>query len=439
MANLVGFLVVPALARTCGWGSCLAALPLVALATVLFGAILPLISHYAIPPDSRAGQHLSLVYFANIAGSAAGTLGTGYLLMDRLGSRAIAALLVGLGAALAAAILVAVRPRRPVLVRSVAALGAVTAGLAFATPRLLDQLYERLLYKQLFRPEHRFAQTLENRAGVINITRKGQVFGGGVHDGYVTIDLTTDPNLLIRPLALTGMGRRPRHVLVIGLSMGAWTQLIAHYPSVEAVTVVEINPGYLQLIGLYPHVATLLRNPKVTIIVDDGRRWLARNPDRRFDMVVANISFHWREHASNLLSREFLELVRRHLTRGGIYFYNTTESDDALKTGLAVFPHGMRVMNFLAVSESPIRFDPEEFAGTVRRLTIDGRSALAGDGAQREQAIAELLNRLSGGPGGNPQLEPGETMLRRLAGARVVTDDNMAVEWRAISMGAWEP
>jgi predicted membrane-bound spermidine synthase len=438
-ANALGFLVVPGLSRACGWGMCLAALPLVALATVLLGATLPLICHYAIAPDTRAGQRLSLIYFANILGSAAGTLFTGYVLMDRLASSQIAVLLVGLGAVLAAGVLAAARPRPAVLGAGVAAMAVSAAALAAATPRLFDRIYERLLYKQLLRPELRFAHTLENRAGVINITRQGQVFGGGVHDGFARIDLETDPNLLIRPLALTGMGRESRNVLVIGLSMGAWTQLIAHYPSVEAITVVEINPGYLDLMPYYPDVAPLLRNPKVTMIVDDGRRWLARNPDRRFDLIVANISFHWREHASNLLSREFLELVRRHLAPGGVYFYNTTESDDAAKTGLTVFPYGMRVMNFIAVSDEPLDFDPERFARSLRGLTIEGRPALPGGEAPREKRIAELLEGLNGGLGTAPQIERRDDALRRLVRARVVTDDNMAVEWHAISMGAWEP
>lgn len=437
LANGLSYLVVPALTRACGWGACLAALPLVALATVLFGAVLPLICHYAIQPDSRAGQRLSLVYFANILGSAVGTLGIGYVLMDRLSSSEIAVLLVGLGTGLAAVILGAARPRPAVFAASLAGLAGLAIALALATPRLFDQSYERLLFKERFRPDVRLARSLENRAGVINITPKGQVFGGGVHDGFARIDLNTDPNLLIRALALTGMGREPRHVLVIGLSMGAWTQLIAQFPSVETITVVEINPGYLELMPYYPDVAPVLSNPKVTMIVDDGRRWMARHTDRRFDLILANISLHWREHASNLLSREFLELVRGHLTPAGIYYYNTTESDDALKTGMTTFPHGLRVMNFLAVSDAPIAFNPDQFVASLRALAIDGRLALGTDAETRERKLAELLARLTAGSG--EHLELRDDALPRLRHARVVTDDNMAVEWRATTMGAWEP
>jgi spermidine synthase len=113
---------------------------------------------------------------------------------------------------------------------------------------------------------------------------------------------------------------------MIGLSSGSWATVVANHPGVTRLTVIEINPGYLGLIRQYPDVAGLLTNPKVEIHIDDGRRWLTRNADRKFDAVLANTTFHWRSNASNLLSVEFLELIRSHLNPGGFYFYNTTDS-----------------------------------------------------------------------------------------------------------------
>src|SRR5436305_2648865 len=97
----------------------------------------------------------------------------------------------------------------------------------------------------------------------------------------------------------------PREVLMIGLSTGAWAQVIANHPQVEKLTIVEINPGYLRLIQKYPAVRNLLTNPKVNIVIDDGRRWLVRNQQTKFDVVVSNTTFHWRAHISELLSKEF--------------------------------------------------------------------------------------------------------------------------------------
>ena len=153
--------------------------------------------------------------------------------------------------------------------------------------------------------------------------------------------------------------RRRVTCCLIGLATGSWAQVIANHPQVESLTVVEINPGYLRLVAKYPQVASLLSNPKVRIVIDDGRRWLTRH-DRRFDMIVSNTPFHWRAHSTNLLSVEYCRLVRAHLRPGGVYYFNTTGSTAALKTAMVEFPYGVRVMSLAAVSLSPVAFDRHE-------------------------------------------------------------------------------
>jgi hypothetical protein len=64
---------------------------------------------------------------------------------------------------------------------------------------------------------------------------------------------------------------------MIGFSSGSWAQVITNNPDVASLTVVEINPGYLGLIANEPEVTSPLGNPKVTIVTDDGRRWLRGN------------------------------------------------------------------------------------------------------------------------------------------------------------------
>jgi hypothetical protein len=61
-------------------------------------------------------------------------------------------------------------------------------------------------------------------------------------------------------------------------------------------------------------------------------------------------------------------VMRAHLDRGGIAYYNTTFSDEALATGATAFPYALRVNSFLAVSESPITLN------TTVRLTANSLS-----------------------------------------------------------------
>ena len=42
--------------------------------------------------------------------------------------------------------------------------------------------------------------------------------------------------------------------------------------------------------------------------MDDGRRWLVSHPDARYDVIVNNTSFYWRDHSSVLFSADFLEM-----------------------------------------------------------------------------------------------------------------------------------
>ena len=119
-----------------------------------------------------------------------------------------------------------------------------------------------------------FTHVIENRSGIITVDTDRTVFGNGMYDGHFNTDLKHDNNGIVRPYALSLFHPAPRDVLMIGLSSGSWAQVVANNPAVATLTIVEINPGYATLIAQEPEVASLLTNPKVTIVIDDGRRWL---------------------------------------------------------------------------------------------------------------------------------------------------------------------
>ncbi|MBX3207802.1 MAG: fused MFS/spermidine synthase [Labilithrix sp.] len=435
VANVVAWLVVPAFgqtAKTYDWPPALAA---VAVAAALLGAILPLVAHFGIKPDERAGVNLSYVYLANIVGSAAGSLVTGFVFLDLWPIQTIGAVVACVGMVLVAALVaIAELPRSSRLASLVVLLG-VSVGLVKATPSVYDRIWERLLYKHDFDAKStRFLDIVETKSGVITVTQDGTVYGGGAYDGRVSTSIRTDRNGIFRAHALGAMHPAPKRVLMIGLATGAWAQVVAHLPRVEKLTVVEINPGYLTLISKYDEVKSLLSNPKVEIAVDDGRRWLNRHADERFDAVVMNTTWNWRAHSTNLLSVEFLELVRSRLAPGGIFYFNTTSSDDAKKTASTVFPHALRVYNFMAVGDSPFAFDKERWRATLTTMTIDGAPILD---AAEDQSLLEDLVRYADSVNDPPRddgIEKRESVLARVdaAGARVITDDNMVTEWRQV-------
>jgi spermidine synthase len=427
---LAGYLVVPGLAWLAALGLWPLGFGLVAVAAALFGLVLPVVSHLGIAPDEAVGARLSYLYLSNIVGSALGSLLTGFVLADVWSTEAIARALALAGVALAGTVAVAVgrRPARAAL------LAVSVAAAVIATERpLFARLYERLLYKRQASARAAFAQRVETRGGVIAVTADAEVYSGGAYDGFISTDLVHDRNLLVRAYALAAIHPRPARVLVIGVAGGAWTQVVANLPGVERLTAVEINGGFLPIIARHPEVRGLLTDPRIDIVIDDGRRWMARHPDERFDLIVMNTTWHWRAHATNLLSREFLELARRHLRPGGLVYFNTTWSPDAMKTATTVFPHALRVLNFMAASDAPILFDGARWERTVRGLRDrSGRPAFD----QADEFAGARLDSLIMLPASLDQpprwygLERRESLLRNVAYARVITDDNMVPEWR---------
>jgi spermidine synthase len=435
-ASVLGFLVTPAIGLAARLGREPAALPFVALTTTLMGAVFPLISHAGVSPDDRAGSRVSYLYVANIVGSATGSLLTGFVLMDLWSLRTIATVVALAGLVLAAGVMLLARPSRPELARGGAGIVAVGVAILALGPALYRDVYEKMQLGKSYDPAHPFAHIVETRSGVITVGDDGRIYGGGAYDGVFQVDLHDDRNGIYRALAMGATRPAAREVLMIGLSSGSWARVIAAFPSVQRLTIIEINPGYLELIRLYPGGAELLANPKVRVVIDDGRRWMQRHPEARFDLIVQNTTWHWRGHITNLLSREYLELTHAHLTPGGLFFYNTTFSPHAQKAAVTLFPYAWRVGSFVAASDAPIAFDKERWRAFLSSFRLEGRPLLdlttARDRQQLEKvlAIADKVDEEGDERQVNVGIETRDHMVARLATAEVVTDDNMRVEWR---------
>jgi len=430
-ANLVGYLVVPATARIAYSHGPMHSLPLVALATGLLGATLPLISDAAVRPDSHAGSGLSYIYLSNIVGSTLGSFLIGYVFMDHWSSRQIAVLIGCGGLFLAAALLTGSGMSLSQSSAAILLMCAAAGGIVLTSHRLYDRLYERLQLKSALTSDSRFRYVLENKSGVVTVTSDDEVYGGGVYDGAFNVSLVNDRNGAFRPFSMSLWHKAPNDVLMIGLSTGSWAQIIANHPQVRKLTVVEINPGYLELIARYPIVATLLRNPKVEIYIDDGRRWLIHNTAPRFDVIVMNTTFNWRANVTNLLSVEFLKIAKRHLKPGGVLFYNTTGSGEVQRTGLTVFAHGMMVGNCLAVSDTPLAVDKERWRQILTEYRIDGVPVLQLDRQSDQLRLDHLLSLPVNQRDQWESLQDAEFVQQRTQGRRLVNDDNMGTEWES--------
>jgi predicted membrane-bound spermidine synthase len=425
--NFFGALFLPLMAHFAWIGSGVVGLGIAVVYLIArqWGALLPYLSQFGISVDREAGMQTALLYFANIAGCASGAVLTGFFLTNWLGLLPMAVFLLA-GGTLCAVLLIGALPATVSerAWRGGIAFAVLLAG-AVAIPVLGHRVFENLQNKGA--SDHDFAHIVENRSGIITVDTDGTVFGNGMYDGRFNTNLKTDRNGIIRPYALSLFHPAPRDVLMIGLSSGSWAQVIANNPAVASLTVVEINRGYLELIEQQPEVSSILSNPKVRIIEDDGRRWLGHHPEMRFDAIVANTTFNYRANATNLLSTEYLDLVKQHLAPGGVYFYNTTDSRRVQRTACAAFPHGARFHNHMVVSEIPIDWDFARWRDVIENYKIDGKPEFDLNNAADRSRIDSLMDEYRRG---GPMIEECPELLSATTGSALITDDNMGTEWR---------
>ena len=425
-ASISGYLCVPILAHLLmpwQWAS----LWTVAATGFAFGCLFPLLCEASVVSGKGTGQRVAELYFANIAGTFAAGLATGYLALDKFTLAQTHAFVLLVGLVGTAALLSGHRRRRVLVPITV----AVAVLMFLAGQQAWSAIYERLQMKAEFQDENRFTDVVETRAGVVTVDDDQMVSGDGAYDGYIDTDIHST-NTVLRPLSLSLLHPSPRQVLIIGIAGGAWTAVTVSNPRVESVTAIEINPGYLQVIARYPEVSWILSDSRVHIQIADARRWLNANPERTFDVIFMDTTYHWRNHSSNLLSREFLRLAHKHLRPGGLMYYNTTHSWSAQRTGVEEFPFALRFGPFLALSDVPIAMDVERWRKVLTEYRIQGHPVF--DLVNREdRAILDkflaLPSILDSAEYDRPGFETGGHIRQRTRSSPVITDDNMSCEW----------
>jgi spermidine synthase len=381
------------------------------------GGVFPTLVHLA-ARDRRSGSAslVAWLYFGNIVGAALGPLLTGFVLLDRFDLGPDMALLGALTAVLA--IFLAPPSTRRARIASLAGAAGV-AWLLYAP--LYGGYLERLQHAQLGSAP--FKHVIQDRSAIITVDHGAQdmMYGHGIYDGRFNTDPVVNSNSIDRAYMVASLHREPKRILEIGLSTGSWTKVLSTYAPLKELVVVEIGRGYGKVVANYPDHATVLTDPRVRIILDDGRRWLRNHPGERFDVIVSNNTYYWRSNATNLLSRDFLELMRAHLNPGGVVFYNTLGSDDIVYTAAHVFKHVARFSAFVAASDSPFDIPAaERYANLLRFKLNDGSPVMTRDAPHRAK-LKELAEV--------PLRDIRAELLAR-KDLWLITDDNMATEYK---------
>jgi hypothetical protein len=203
-----------------------------------------------------------------------------------------------------------------------------------------------------------------------------------------------DPALRKEPISYFGPGSgiaralsyyegRPRRVGVIGLGVGvfmAWGR-----------------PGdYFRIYELDPDVVKIARDQfwyladspaRIDVVTGDGRLNMERDPPQNFDLISVD-AFSSGSIPIHLLTREALQVYRRHLAPGGVIVYNVTNRfvNLAPQLKLVAEAEGMKVIQ---IDDRP---DDDKYSGTSYVL-VTGNGQLVAD---KRFADAEDIEPIKG-------------------------------------------
>jgi len=315
--------------------------------SALHGVIFP-IAHHLGAEKEKTGASISNVYFANVLGCTISPILIGFFLLDYLTIQQAFLCLAAI-TFLTAAVLF----NKKILKSCALSISLLTMAAAVYIPEKII----RELSKNSYQLDTYPTKIIEGRYGVIQVYELGDkkhnvVYGANVYDGKTNTSLVNNTNGIDRPYVLAASKINAKKVLVIGLSTGSWVKVLSSLPELESMTVIEINPDYIELVAAYPEVSSILKDPRIHIQIGDGRKWLNTHKEKDFDIVLMNTTWHWRSYASSLLSIDFLRLIEKKMSNHAVLMYNTTGSLDAFYTADQVFPQVYRYKNMVIATKS---------------------------------------------------------------------------------------
>jgi spermidine synthase len=416
-------------------------------ATLLWGASFPLALAAAAANREDPGRLTGEVYAANTAGSIVGALAFSLLLIPAIGTQGSQQVLIWLSAAAA---IVAVAP---VLSRKALPFaGALVCAIALAwglSATVGVVPWQAIAYGRRVAPILRGldrandAQTTpvfvgEGINSSVVITQRGDLrsfyVSGKSEASSALLDMRLQRMMGHLPALINPA---PRSVLVVGFGAGVTAGSFVPYPEVRSILICELEP-------LIPPASDeffgkennhVLRDPRASVVYDDARHYILISPEK-FDVITTDPIHPWVKGTSTLYSKEYYELVKRHLNPGGVaaQWLPLYESDEnTVKTELAtffsVFPDATVWSNYLdgdgydlvllgSADPTPINVDALQ-----RRLDQPSHSAVSASLA--EAGFHSAVDLLATYAGGAPDLEP------MLANAQINDDLNMRLQYMA--------
>ncbi len=321
----------------------------------LMGFYFPLVQKAVQQDNGQIGKRVGLIYLANILGNTLGSLLTGLLLINLLGTAGSIRLLVTIG-------LVFLLALRPNLSKNflITALIMITVVAIIIFPNN-NRLWAAL---HAVDPQAYFQVTEDSTsvAAIAETNGQGKLLASGqvqANFPYMHIHgLLGSVPALLHP--------HPEKVMIIGLGSGGTPHTIGVNPATKKIKIIELLGAELPVLQQYAArpagkaLQHLFSDPRYEIIVGDGRRELTVS-DEKFDIIEADAIQPWRSRAGMLYSQEFFQQVQSCLKPGG-FVVQWDVGAGAQQTMQSVFPYVTKVgmagnLWILIGSDDPVLFD----------------------------------------------------------------------------------
>lgn len=380
------------------------------------GVAFPLVHHVG-AASKKTGTQVSNIYFANVFGSTLAPLLIGFMALDYLDTQQVYLLVCTLTILVALFCFKSIKIKTILLVISVA---------IFMTLWVSEKIFYELS-KDSYNGNQYPSQLIENKYGFIQVYDDEQdkvVFGANVYDGKLNTDIFHNSNGIDRAYLLTAIKPQAKTALIIGLSTGSWAQVLTSMPSLEKITIIEINPAYVDFIKQHSEVSELLEDDRVEIVFTDGRKYLKQHQDKNYDIILMNTTWNWRAYVSNLLSADFLNIIKQSLAKDGVVYYNTTQSLDAYYTAQNVFEYVYKYKFFVLGSNKSVVINLAIVEDNLCQLrNYKTKQPLFLTQEQCAQAAEVIMS--------NPLLPYKDIDMTELGRApRIITDNNMITEYK---------
>jgi spermidine synthase len=352
---------------------------------LLYGMTFPLVARVVTVNMQRVGRDLGGAYAANSLGGVLGSFAGGFLLIPMVGLRGTVLVLSALNATLAAMCWIATTRgvRRTVLVGVAASLGL------FGTWAVAPTIFLRGLEMPTLNLIQ-YSEGVTDTTGVWESTITGHRI---VMYGDMRGTAGTETDVLNRTQAHLAhlLHPHPTRSLQICFGVGNTLAAAALHPEVEQLDCVELSPHVRQTAPYFWTNANVLDNPKVRLIIDDGRNYLLRTQER-YQVITLEPPEIFTAGVVNLFTEEFYRLAANVLTEDGLLCQwlpiaemNEYEMRMMVRAFTNVFPETTMWREGVNIGA------PLLLVGTKRPLRIDAETLAA---RMRGEAVHDDLTRI---------------------------------------------